>query len=270
MVSTDVERGLGRGFARGHAALVAYVMAGYPDRASSHEALSALVRGGADVIELGVPYADPVADGPVIASAGRHALASGFGLAEAIELAAEFSAACPEAPPIALMTYVNPLLRRGFERAASEAAEAGVSGFIVPDLPPDQPFAQKWRSACEAHGLDTVFLAAPTSTPARLEAVGACSSGFVYLVSSLGVTGERATLAEDLPSLVATMREYTTLPVAVGFGVSKPEQAAKVARVAEGVVVGSALVRRQHDAGSLERQVRQIAEAVHAVPISPR
>jgi len=242
--------------------LVAYAMAGYPDRAGSLAALGALARGGAGVIELGVPYADPVADGPVIAKAGKVALANGFGLAETIALAGEFLGTHADAPPVALMTYLNPMMRLGFERVAALAAEAGVSGFIVPDLPPDSPFADRWLAASEPLGLETVFLAAPTSTPARLEALGARSRGFVYVVSSLGVTGERDELAAGLAALVARVREHTTLPVAIGFGVGTPDQAADVARIADGVVVGSAIVRRQGDAGELEAFVRALVESI--------
>ncbi|MDO8950054.1 MAG: tryptophan synthase subunit alpha [Actinomycetota bacterium] len=262
MASTDTPRGLARAFAPGRPVLVAYAMAGYPDPEGSLAALEALARGGAGVIELGVPYADPVADGTVIAEAGKVALANGFGLAESIALAAEFLAAHADAPPVALMTYLNPMMRLGFERVAVLAAGAGVSGFIIPDLPPDSPFADRWLAASESLGLDTVFLAAPTSTPQRLAALGARSRGFVYVVSSLGVTGERAEVAADLAALVARVREHTQLPVAVGFGVGTPEQAAAVARIADGVVVGSAIVRRQTDAEALEVYVCELVSAV--------
>ncbi|MGB4593338.1 MAG: tryptophan synthase subunit alpha [Coriobacteriia bacterium] len=262
LASTEAPRGLGRAFTPGRSALIAYVMGGYPDRAGSLSALDALASGGADVIELGVPYGDPVADGPVIAEAGRVALAGGFGLAETIDLAGGFLRSRPDAPPVALMTYLNPMMRMGFEHVAAAAAEAGVSGFIVPDLPPDQPFADRWLAASEPHALDTVFLAAPTSTPARLDAVGTRSRGFVYVVSSLGVTGERASLSADLNALVMRVREHTSLPIAVGFGVGTPEQVAEVATIADGVVVGSAIVRRQGDAGVLGAFVRELAEAL--------
>lgn len=236
-------------------------MAGYPDRARSMTALEAVARGGAGVIELGVPYGDAVADGPVIVEAGKAALAHGFGLAETIALAGEFLGMRPDAPPVALMTYLNPMMRLGFPRVAALAAGAGVSGFIVPDLPPDSPMADRWLAESEPLGIDTVFLAAPTSTPARLDAVGARSRGFVYVVSSLGVTGERDDLAAGLAGLVARVREHTSLPIAVGFGVGTPEQVAEVATIADGVVVGSAIVRRQGDAGVLGAFVRGLAEA---------
>ncbi len=258
--------GLGRGFAPGRASLVAYAMAGYPDRARSLSALRTLAAAGADVIELGVPYADPLADGPVIAQAAsvsRAAAVGGFGLAETIALVAEFTGDpgrdVAVAPPVALMTYFNPMLKLGLPRTAQLAREAGVSGFIVPDLPPDS--ARAWLAVSK--GLDTVFLAAPTSTPDRLAKVGERSRGFVYCVSTTGVTGERAGLAPSLGELVARVRAATALPVAVGFGVGTPEQAAEVARMADGVVVGSAIVRRQADLPELDAFVRELAEAVH-------
>jgi len=263
--SDEAISGLGRGFAHGHPALVAYLMAGYPDRARSLAAIRATAGAGADVIELGVPYADPLADGPVIqhaAAAARAADPCGFGLAETIALAAKFlaDASVADPPPVALMTYLNPMMRLGLPRVAAAAREAGISGFIVPDMPPEA--AKPWLAASE--GLDTVFLAAPTSTPERLAIISAASRGFVYCVSSLGVTGERAELPAELADLVSRVKAATTLPVAVGFGISTPEQAALVARSADGVVVGSALVRRQADVGELAAFVRELAEAVRA------
>ena len=238
-------------------------MAGYPDREGSLAALRVLASGGADVIELGVPYSDPVADGPVIAEAGRVALANGFGIAETLALAAAFTKDTPDAPPVVVMTYLNPMMRMGLPRVASVAAEARVAGFIVPDMPPDNPMAGRWLSQAEPLGIDTVFLVAPTSTTARLATVGEVSRGFVYVVSSLGVTGERTRIATDLESIVARVRAHTSLPVAVGFGVSTPRQAAEVAHLADGVVVGSAMVRRQADPAVLEAFVTELASAVH-------
>jgi len=254
------DAGLGRGFAAGRPALVVYLMAGYPDRATSLAALHAAAAAGADVIELGVPYGDPLADGPVIAEAAKVAREGGFGLAEAIGLAAEFLAAGREgAPPVALMTYLNPLMRTGPARAAAAMREAGISGVIVPDMPPEA--APPWLAA--SAGLDTVFLVAPTSTDERLATVGRASSGFVYCVSTTGVTGERASLPPELETLVGRVKRHTTLPVAVGFGVGAPDQAAAVARIADGVVVGSAVVRRQGDPAAVEAFVASLATAVH-------
>ena len=183
-------RGLSRAFSHGRPALVAYLMAGYPTREESLAALRILADAGADLIELGVPYSDPLADGPVIrdaADAARAAAGGTFGLAETIDLAREFIAdAGDDAPPVALMTYLNPLMRAGMPSVASAMRDAGIGGVIVPDLPPEM--AGPWLVASE--GIDTVFLVAPTSTPERLAKVGSASRGFVYCVSSTGVTGE--------------------------------------------------------------------------------
>ncbi|HET6351131.1 MAG TPA: tryptophan synthase subunit alpha [Coriobacteriia bacterium] len=256
-------RGLGRAFGKGRPSLVAYVMAGYPTRETSLAALHALADGGADLIELGVPYSDPLADGPTIVAAAEAARANnegGFGLAETITLAAEFIAAAGEgAPPVALMTYLNPLMRFGLPKVAAALREAGVGGVIVPDLPPDM--AKPWLAA--AGDIDTVFLAAPTSTSERLAKVGSLASGFVYCVSTTGVTGERSELPAELSELVERVKAATELPVAVGFGISTPEQAALVAHHADGVVVGSALVKRQEDARVLAAYVAELAAAVH-------
>lgn len=183
-------------------------------------------------------------------------------MAETLELAAEFIAGHPDAPPIAVMTYLNPMMRMGLDRLAVRAAEAGVSGFIVPDMPPDNPMATRWLAASDALGIDTVFLAAPTSTPERLERVAGASKGFVYVVSSLGVTGERSEVAAGLAAPVARVREHTTLPIAVGSGVGTAEQAAEVAKIADGAVVGSAIVRRQGDVEALEAFVRELVAGV--------
>lgn len=257
--------GLGRAFSHGRPALVTYLMAGYPDRATSLECMHAAARAGADLIELGVPYGDALADGPVIvraANAAMHDNPGCFGLAEAIELAAEFIASAQHpAPPVALMTYLNPVMRMGLEVAATRMRDAGVGGVIVPDMPPE--VAGEWLAVSD--GLDTVFLVAPTSTVDRTELVGRLSSGFVYCVSTTGVTGERADLPEELPAFVAQMRAHTTLPLAVGFGVGSPEIASAVAAMADGVIVGSAIVKRQEEPAILERFVETLAQAIHGV-----
>lgn len=250
-------------FAKGRPALLTYLMAGYPDRETSLACMRAAARGGADIIELGVPYGDPLADGPVIADAAKVAREQegGFGLIHALQVAEAFAAdpGVDDAPPVVAMTYLNPLMRLGLPAAASRMREAGVAGVIVPDMPPEA--ATPWLRAAE--GLDTVFLAAPTSTDERLAIVGAASAGFVYCVSSTGVTGEREELALGLAEQVARVRAHTVLPVAVGFGVGTPEQAAQVAAAADGVIVGSAIVRRQEDPAEVERFVRELAVAVH-------
>jgi tryptophan synthase alpha chain len=238
------------------------MMAGFPTRSESLAALHILAEAGADLIELGVPFADPLADGPVIrdaANAARAAADGSFGLAETIDLAREFiSDVGAAAPPLALMTYLNPLMRAGLPKAASAMRDAGVSGVIIPDLPPDM--AAPWLAA--SHGIDTVFLVAPTSTPERLAKVGSMSRGFVYCVSSTGVTGERAELPGELLELVARVKAATQLPVAVGFGVSTPEQTATVAHLADGVIVGSAIVKRQTIPSELRSFVEGLSRAV--------
>lgn len=259
-------RSLASAFRRGRPALVTYLMAGYPDRAGSLAAVRAAARAGADLIELGVPYADPLADGPTIVEAAETARAAtgGFGLVETLSVAAELSRE-EGMPPIALMTYLNPMLRFGFPQLAEAADAAGVGGFIVPDMPPDSPLAARWLAVARPLGIDTVFLVAPTSTPERLRVVTDAASGFIYVVSSVGVTGERATLPEELGELVERVRaaRRSDVPVAVGFGVSTPAQAAGVARLADGVIVGSAVVRRQRDPRRLGGFVAELAEAVH-------
>jgi len=207
---------LSAAFPSDRAALITYLMAGYPERATSLEALRASAGAGADIIELGVPYGDPLADGPVIAGAAKVAREQrgGFGLAESIALAAEFNAGDPRGealPPVVLMTYLNPLMRLGLPRAAEAMRAAGIAGVIVPDMPPEA--ARPWLAV--SSGIDTVFLAAPTSTDERLAVVAAASAGFVYCVSSTGVTGERTELAEGLAALVARIRAHATLPVAL-------------------------------------------------------
>ncbi|MBI5231976.1 MAG: tryptophan synthase subunit alpha [Coriobacteriales bacterium] len=268
-------RGLARAFSAGHPALVVYLMAGYPDREGSLAALTAAAEAGADLIELGVPYTDAIADGPVIRRAGeaaRDAAGGTFGLAETLDLAAEFIERSGEsAPPVAVMTYTNPVMRMGWAEAARRMADAGVSGAILPDLPPDSPAAQEWTAAAREAGVDTVYLVAPTSTEDRLRTVAEASRGFVYCVSTTGVTGERESLPTEVPELVERTRAALAaagspdLPIAVGFGVSTPEQAAEIARVADGVVVGSACVKRQDDPSQLAGFVGKVADSVTSV-----
>ncbi len=256
---------LERVFAKGRPALIAYLMAGYPDRDGSLQAMRVVARAGADLIEVGVPYTDQLADGPVIVNASaraREAAGGSFGLVETLEVVADFIGKRQgDSPAIALMCYLNPLMSMGFERAAQLIADAGAEGVIIPDLPPDM--ADDWLRAAEGR-LDTVFLAAPTSTDARLDLVGEASSGFVYCVSTTGITGERETLPLGLSDTVARVKAHTSLPVAVGFGVSSAGQAAEVARIADGVVVGSAFVKRQADPAELEALVAEVASAVHS------
>jgi tryptophan synthase alpha chain len=226
------------------AALVPFLTAGWPDRDACLRLLVGLADAGADVIELGVPFSDPVADGPTIQRASQRALAGGTTFERALELAAAFRRERPT--PLLLFTYLNPLLRRGVARAADELAAAGGDGVLVCDLPADE--APEVREEVRRRGLDVVALVAPTSRPERVASLAAASSGFVYLLARLGVTGAGGGAA-DLGPRVAAVRRVTPLPVAVGFGVADEEGARRAAALADGVVVGSALLDRIEAAG---------------------
>lgn len=241
------------------AAFIAYLTAGDPTPDETPAIAATLVRAGVDLIELGVPFSDPVADGPVIQRASARALAAGTTLPKVLDIAREIRAASEV--PLLLFTYLNPALHYGFERLAREAKAAGIDGVLLTDLSVEEaaPYMQPLRAA----GLDTVFLAAPTSTERRLKLVAEYSTGFVYLVSRTGVTGERAALSDSLAPLIEKMRAATSLPLAAGFGISTPEQAATTARMADGVVVGSAIVRQiERDLSGLEPMVRALAEGM--------
>lgn len=222
----------------GRAALVGYLPVGFPSVTGSLEAIRALVESGVDIVEVGVPYSDPVMDGPVIQDAAVRALAGGVRVSDAFTAA---SAVVDSGAAALVMTYWNPVLRHGVERFAAELAEAGGSGLITADLIPDE--AGEWIAAADRHDLDKVFLVAPSSTPERLAAVTAACRGFVYATAVMGVTGARAEVGAEAEDLVARTRAVTDLPVCVGLGVSTGDQAAEVGRFADGVIVGSALVR---------------------------
>ncbi len=228
------------------AALIAYITAGDPTLERTPHIVAALASGGVDLIELGVPFSDPIADGPVIQAGSERALKAGATLPKVLDTARAIRQASEI--PMLLFTYLNPALRYGFEKLGRDAKAAGIDGCLLTDLSVEEaaPYVKSVREA----GLDTVFLAAPTSTPERLKLVAQYSTGFVYLVSRTGVTGERAALAASLAPLVAATRKVTDLPLAAGFGISTPEQAGAVARIADGVVVGSAFVRLIGDGAS--------------------
>lgn len=220
------------------AALVGYLPAGFPDLETSLEAVRVLARSGADVVEVGVPYTDPLMDGPVIEQAASRALAGGFRLARVFDLVRAVREA--GAVPV-VMSYWNPVLHYGPERFAADLAAAGGAGMITPDLVPDE--ADAWLAAARAHDLDPVFLVAPSSTDARLRSTAEACRGFVYVASTMGVTGARAAVGADASTLVERVRAVTDLPLCVGLGVSDGAQAHEVAAFADGVIVGSALVR---------------------------
>ena len=219
--------------------LIAYLTAGDPSLAHTPLLVEALERGGADVIELGVPFSDPIADGPVIQRASERALRAGTTLQAVLDLVPQIRRRSQI--PLVIFSYLNPILRYGFSRFAANAASAGVDGALLTDLSVEEadPFVTEMRR----HNLDTVFLAAPTSTPRRLELVARYSTGFIYLVSRTGVTGERESLSSSVRPLVAHMRARTSLPLAVGFGISRPEHLAELAPLADAAVVGSAFMR---------------------------
>jgi len=219
-------------------ALIAYLTAGDPTPDKTAALVAALERGGADLIELGVPFSDPIADGPVIQRASERALKAGTTVAKVLDIASEIRK--HSQIPLLLFTYLNPVLRYGLAKLAQDAVAHGIDGCLFTDLSVEEaePFTAAMRSA----GLDTVFLAAPTSTARRLELVAKYSSGFIYLVSRTGVTGERATLSASAAPLVQAMRQVTALPLAVGFGISTPEHVREAGAIADGVVVGSAIV----------------------------
>jgi tryptophan synthase alpha chain len=238
----------------GRKGLIAYLTAGDPSPDRTPALVEAMVRGGADLIELGVPFSDPIADGPVIQRAGYRALQKGTTLECVLEIARQIRSRCDV--PLLLFTYLNPVLRYGLERLAGDAQAAGVDGCLLTDASVEE--AHEYIGAMHGHGLDTVFLAAPTSTPRRLKLVAEYSSGFVYLVSRTGVTGERDSLSTSVEPLVCAIRAVTDLPLAVGFGVSKPEHVAELGKLVDAVVVGSAFVRlieRNLDDPSLEVQL---------------
>ena len=220
-------------------ALIAYITAGDPSPARTPALVAALQRGGADLIELGVPFSDPIADGPVIQRGSDRALKAGTTVAKVLDIAAEIRK--HSEIPLLLFTYMNPVLRYGLDALAREAIAHGIDGCLLTDLSVEE--AAPYTAAMRQTGLDTVFLAAPTSTEERRKLVAEYSTGFVYLVSRTGVTGERTALSDGAASLVESMRRVTRLPLAVGFGISTADQARSVGSIADGVVVGSAFVR---------------------------
>jgi tryptophan synthase alpha chain len=240
--------------AEGRAALVGYLPAGFPDVEGSIEAMRAMVDNGCDLIEVGLPYSDPVMDGPTIQEAAQRALEGGIRTRDVLRTV---EAVARTGAKVVVMTYWNPVERYGVERFAADLASAGGSGLITPDLVPDE--AEEWTAAADAHDLDKIFLVAPSSTDERLKRTVEACRGFVYATAVMGVTGARASTSTLAEPLVARTREVTDLPVGVGLGVSTGEQAAEVARFADGVIVGSAFVRRLLDSGDRRTGLSSLA-----------
>ena len=229
----------------GRAALMPYMMSGFPDRETALEVARAYAE-TSDMVEVGVPFSDPLADGPVIHAAATRALQQGAGLEDGLEISRQLGSGIPAI----LMTYVNMILADGPERFAAKAAEAGVAGVIVPDLPFGE--APEIGHALQSQGIAPIQLIAPTTTPDRRAEICAEAQGFIYLVSTVGTTGERSRLVPELNGMIEAIRQLTEVPVAVGFGIGTPEQAAEVGRIADGVIIGSRLVRIAAEAGGRE------------------
>jgi tryptophan synthase alpha chain len=245
-------------FAPGRPAFMPYAVLGYPDRQASLATIRILVEAGADILELGLPFSDPLADGPTVQAATQKSLENGTTMADCLAMTAELRAGGVETPAL-LMGNVNPLLAYGLAQFVADAANVGADGFIVPDLPPEE--AGELAGLCRQHQLALVYLLAPTSTPARIKLVAAQASGFIYLVSLTGVTGARAELPPDLAEFVGRVRAETEMPLAVGFGIGNGAQAKAVGQLADGVIVGSALVKR---AGESPERVRELAMELRA------
>jgi tryptophan synthase alpha chain len=245
--------------ANGQKAFIAYLTAGDPSLEATTGLVRAAFAGGADLVELGVPHSDPVADGPTNLRSAQRALSAGTNLKGVFALVARLRREGCEGP-LVLFTYFNPVLRLGLERFADSAAAAGVDGILVVDLPPEE--AGEWVPLLRARGIDSIFLASPTTDPERLGSIGRLSSGFLYYVSRLGVTGTQESLSATLAAELERVRARVAVPIAIGFGISTPEQVAQAAALADGVVVGSALVECVAGGSSPEDAATRLREAV--------
>src|SRR5271166_4652883 len=246
--------------------IIAYITAGDPTLDATLEFVLALDEAGADIIELGVPFSDPLADGPTIQRASERALKSGTTLAGVLALVRQIRKSSQV--PLVLFSYFNPILQMGLEKFAAAAAEAGADGVLVTDLTPEE--SAEYRQILQAHHLDTIFLAAPTSTDERLVKIAACSSGFLYLISRTGVTGAKDALPDDLPALLRRARSFTQLPIAVGFGISLPGHVSVLGGLADAAVVGSALVSEIEKAASVDAASAALRERMHSLKDAAR
>jgi tryptophan synthase alpha chain len=252
--------------AAGELGLIAYITAGDPSLEASEKIVLAAAEAGADIIELGVPFSDPVADGPTIQRASERALRSGTTLAGVLDLVGRIRAHSDV--PLVLFSYFNPILQMGLKKFAAAAAERGADGVLATDLTPEE--AGDYRAAMQARDLDTIFLAAPTSTDARLAQIAAASSGFLYLISRTGVTGAREALPEELPALARRARKFTSLPIAVGFGISLPTHVTVLGGIADAAVVGSALMAEIENAVSADAAGAAVAARVELLKDAAR
>ena len=241
--------------------LVAYLTAGDPSLEATRQIALAAAKAGADVLELGVPFSDPLADGPVIQRASERALAAGTTLAGVLDLARQIRQS--SSVPLVLFSYFNPIFQMGLQRFAEHAQAAGADGALITDLPPED--STEYLRAMLSRGLDTIFLAAPTTSDARMKRIAELSSGFLYVISRTGVTGEREALADELPALLRRARQATRLPVAVGFGISLPGHVSLLGGLADAAVVGSALVAEVERATSAEEAAANVAERIRTL-----
>ena len=224
---------------RNHIALLPYITVGYPSIEATLEIVTLLARSGCDIVELGIPFSDPLADGATIQHASYQALRQGVTPERCLEVAQALRQRV--GIPLVFMTYYNPVLKFGLEEFCSKCAQVGVDGLIIPDLPPEE--GEELEQSSQRHGLDLIYLLTPTSTEERIDLVACRSSGFIYLVSLIGVTGTRDELPDELESFVSRVRERTRKPLCVGFGVATPEQVRRIAKVADGVIVGSRIIQ---------------------------
>ncbi|MGB0387162.1 MAG: tryptophan synthase subunit alpha [Ardenticatenaceae bacterium] len=243
----------------GRAALMPYLTIGYPEKESAKSLVPAIEASGADMMELGIPFSDPLADGPTVQASTQKALTNGVNLRYCLETVAELRAAGVKMP-FAFMGYYNPIYQMGIERFAAAAKEAGVDALIVPDLPPEE--AEPLDEALKAHDIDYIYFLAPTSDESRLQLVAQKARGFIYLVSLVGVTGARNKMSTELPAFIERVRRATKVPLAVGFGISTPETARAVGELADGVIVGSALIKRVSDPATAEAGAREFVGAL--------
>jgi tryptophan synthase alpha chain len=250
----------------GELGVVAYITAGDPSLEATRRFVLALAEGGADVIELGVPFSDPLADGPTIQRASERALKAGTTLASVIELVRRIRE--HSQVPLILFSYFNPVYQMGLEKFAAFASTAGADGVLITDLTPEE--SDDYRRVMAAHKLDTIFLGAPTSTDDRLAKIAACSSGFLYVISRTGVTGAKDALPDELPSFLRRVRALTDLPIAVGFGISLPSQVSVLGGLADAAVVGSALVSEIEQAKSVDAAADALKKRVHALKEAAR
>ncbi len=254
-----IEQHLNKLIKQGKKAFIPYIMAGYPDQKTTEQVFSMLEDIGADVVELGVPFSDPLADGPVIQEAADIALKNGITLKKVLSILKGLRKS--HTVPVVLMTYYNPVYKYGLRKFFKDASQSGVDGVIIPDLPPDE--ADELIEYSRKYQMATIFLAAPTSTDERLKLIAERSTGFVYYVSITGITGSKLEITKEMSSMIKKIKKYTKTAVCVGFGVKKPDEARKIAEIADGVIVGSSIVKQMTgDLKKLKSYLTKLRKAI--------